>query len=124
MLSYQRSVGHLPTRKCADETRGTDSSGCVCQDCADFAKKPAPTVSAEQLAVWVKALTSNEFKARQSATRTLIESGQAAVEPVAEAADSDDLEMTARCPEELRQLATEIEAAGRELQQAKKHLGH
>lgn len=64
---------------------------------------PSP-VSAEQIANWVRGLASDSFRARRLATRSLIEAGSAAVEPVASAADTDDLELTTRCIDILKAL--------------------
>lgn len=62
-------------------------------------KKPKPISAAQaaQLGKWVQALTSDDFKTRVDAARQLMASGVAAVEPVAAAADGDDLERTTRC---------------------------
>ena len=70
---------------------------------APLAKK-APTATAEQIAGWVSQLTSRDFQVRRGASRQLVSAGQAAIGPVAKAADGGDLERTTRCIHVLRLL--------------------
>ena len=66
--------------------------------------QPVSEAQAAELGKWVQALTSDDFKTRVDAARQLVASGVAAVEPVAEAADGDDLERTTRCLVVLKKL--------------------
>ena len=63
-----------------------------------------PTATSGQIAGWVSQLTSRDFQERRAASRQLVAAGQAAIEPVAKAAEGDDLERTTRCISVLRQL--------------------
>jgi len=62
---------------------------------AETAEVKAPTT--DELTEWVRQLESNEFATRRQATEKLIAAGAAAVEPVAAAANTDDLEVATRC---------------------------
>jgi hypothetical protein len=57
---------------------------------------PVPVSDAE-LAGWIADLQSDNFKARRTAMRQLLDAGAAAVGPVAQAAETDDLELASRC---------------------------
>ncbi len=63
-----------------------------------------PSATAEQIAGWVSQLTSRDFQKRRAASRQLVSAGQAAIVPVAKAAEGADLERTTRCISVLRQL--------------------
>ncbi|HUG92589.1 MAG TPA: hypothetical protein VML55_17245 [Planctomycetaceae bacterium] len=58
-----------------------------------------------ELTGWIQSLSSDSYAERKAATRKLIEAGAAAIEPVARAADADDLELPGRCISILKRLA-------------------
>ena len=70
------------------------------------AAKAATTSRAtvEQIAGWVKELTSRDFQARRAASRRLVAAGKAVIGKVSEAADGSDLERTTRCLYVLKKL--------------------
>ena len=70
------------------------------------AAKAAATSRAtvEQIAGWVKELTSRDFQARRAASRRLVAAGKAVIGKVSEAADGSDLERTTRCLYVLKKL--------------------
>ncbi len=74
--------------------------------------------SAADLSRWVKQLSSDDYGAREEATEKLIRAGRPAIPAVAVAAQEDDLEVTSRSMDVLRELlnsddsATEEAAAG------------
>jgi hypothetical protein len=60
-------------------------------------KKPAaPTATPEQIAEWVTDLNSDYYITRERATENLAQAGPAALEPLAKAADSQNLEVATR----------------------------
>ncbi len=73
--------------------------------------KPAAKASAEQIAGWVKELTSRNFQARRAASKRLVAAGGAVIGPLTEAADSTDLERTTRCLYVLKKLQSSEDAA-------------
>lgn len=68
------------------------------------ASAKSATPSAAELAELVKALSSDSFAVRRDATQKLVEAGAAAVGPVAEAAEADDLELPLRCVSILKKI--------------------
>lgn len=80
------------------------------------AEKPAPpaaeadaAISAEQVKKWVADLDSDRFIDREVATEKLISAGAVAVGPVAEAAASNNLEVTTRGMYILQELALSVD---------------
>ena len=73
--------------------------------------KPAAKASAEQIAGWVKELTSRSFQTRRAASKRLVAAGGAVIGPLTEAADSTDLERTTRCLYVLKKLLSSEDAA-------------
>lgn len=63
-----------------------------------------PPPDREQVEQWVADLNSDNFAAREAATRKLIRAGKAAVEPLAEVARGSDLEVTTRAIHILQEL--------------------
>lgn len=85
---------------------------------ADKAGESAPTVkrpavTAGQVSGWVSQLTSRDFQTRRAASRQLVAAGQAAIGPVAKAAEGGDLERTTRCISVLRQLLVSADKPAR-----------
>jgi hypothetical protein len=66
---------------------------------------PRPLAPRAELADWIKLLSSNSYAARKEATQRLIAAGTAAIAPVTAAAESDDLELPARCIAILKRLS-------------------
>ena len=60
--------------------------------------------SAEQIAGWVKELTSRNFQARRAASKRLLAAGGAVIGQLTDAADGTDLERTTRCLYVLKKL--------------------
>lgn len=73
--------------------------------------KKVPTATAKQIGDWVSQLTSRDFQVRRAASKQLVSAGQAAIEPVAKAADGGDLERTTRCIYVLRLLQASADKA-------------
>jgi len=73
--------------------------------------KNVPTATAKQIGDWVSQLTSRDFQVRRAASKQLVSAGQAAIEPVAKAADGGDLERTTRCIYVLRLLQASADKA-------------
>ncbi len=69
------------------------------------------TVTEAQIAAWIDQLDSPNFRQRREATRRLIEAGKAAIGPVAEQADTDNLERASRCIDILGRLAASEDEA-------------
>lgn len=61
-------------------------------------KSPATkaAASAEEIARWLNDLGSQDFTVRELASRKLVDAGEAAVEPVAQLSDTDNLELAMR----------------------------
>lgn len=81
------------------------------------AEKPAPpdrkgeaAISMEQVKKWVTDLDSERFYDREVATEKLVDAGAVAVGPVAEAAASNNLEVTTRGMYILQELALSVDA--------------
>ena len=66
---------------------------------------PDNAPQAEEIGGWIKDLSSDDFEARKSATRKLVEAGKPAIEPLAKAVDRNDLETTVRGMSVLTELA-------------------
>jgi len=64
----------------------------------------AQPVAEGQIALWIDQLGSAQFAQREAATRSLTETGGAAIEPLAVAITSGDLEIASRAIEIVRQL--------------------
>jgi len=86
------------------------SSAAVAVDTADI--KPAP--NAEEISGWVKDLDSNKFAERDQATNKLAEAGEAAIDAVTAAAESDSKEVSRRAIEILTRLMNSEEATTKE----------
>jgi hypothetical protein len=73
---------------------------------ATVAVAPAtPQASAEDISGWIKDLDADEFKVREAATQSLIQAGEGAISPVADAAKGKSPEVTARSVSVLKALA-------------------
>jgi len=81
-------------------------------DARPAAKAAATTpATAEQIAGWVKELTSRDFQVRRAASKRLVARGKAVIGQVAEAANGTDLERTTRCLYVLKKLQSSEDAA-------------
>ncbi len=69
------------------------------------------SVSTDDINGWIANLNSSEFKARNEALQKLVQAGQAAVDPVAAAANTGNLEVAIRCLEGLKRLFHSKDAA-------------
>ena len=65
----------------------------------------APQASAEEIAAWIKKLDADDFKIREAATQSLIQSGKGTIAPVVDAAKGKSPEVTARSIAVLKALA-------------------
>ncbi|MBC8873813.1 MAG: PDZ domain-containing protein [Planctomycetes bacterium] len=86
------------------------------------AEKPAPPtgkagsdITKEQIKKWVADLDSDRFFDREVATERLIAAGATAVEPVAEAVSSNNLEVTTRGMYILQELALDVNSESAEV---------
>jgi predicted DNA-binding protein (UPF0251 family) len=61
-------------------------------------EKPAPKPAAlsEDIARWLNDLSGQDFPTREQASRKLVDAGEAAIEPVAQLTDTDNLELAMR----------------------------
>ena len=76
---------------------------------------PAVPADAAQIAAWVKQLGSDQFAQREAASRSLAESGRAALGPLGDAIRGDDLEVSSRGIEIVRKfLGDDTHASGAE----------
>lgn len=66
------------------------------------AKEPVP--SAEQVQLWVKQLGNKDFKVREEATQNLLKAGEAAIDAVTKATNSEDAEVKHRALKILKKL--------------------
>lgn len=55
-----------------------------------------PAASAAEIARWLNDLSSRDFATREQASRRLADAGEAAIEPVAQLSDTDNLELAMR----------------------------
>ena len=78
-----------------------DDTAAKTNPSTDRANKQA---SADDIDGWIVALNSSEFKARNEALQKLVQAGQPAIEPVAAAASTGNLEVAIRCLEVLKRL--------------------
>ena len=90
------------------------SSVCWSQDVADTPMVGGKAPSAEQIEAWVKELDDDRFVARRNATDRLILAGVGAIEPVAKAVQSGNLEVSTRGIHVLRELALSMDIAAQE----------
>jgi len=67
--------------------------------------EPDSAPQTEEIGGWIQDLSSDDFEARKSATRKLVEAGKPAIEPLARAVDGNDLETTVRGMSVLTELA-------------------
>jgi hypothetical protein len=71
----------------------------------DDAPPAANAPPTEEIGNWIKDLSSDDFEARKSATRKLVEAGKPVIEPLSKAVDGNDLETTVRGMSVLTELA-------------------
>ncbi len=77
----------------------------------DNAAKKGTAVSMEEVQELVQQMESGKYKERNAATKRLMAAGKVAIAPVTKAAQTDDLELGARCVDVLKHLSKSGDAA-------------
>jgi len=64
----------------------------------------AAPAAADEITAWIEQLSADQFAQREAATRSLVDAGRAAIEPLQEAIGRGDLEVGSRAVEILREM--------------------